>query len=62
MHLTSNRDWWCAFDTRSIFDPVMRGQRSNFQEVDFSNLHEYISKAMNRSDKRLFTSVFLVQL
>ena len=24
---TSTRDWWCFFYPRSIFHPVMRGQR-----------------------------------
>ena len=32
----------------------MRGQRSNFREIDiFSYLHEYISKTINLSDKKL---------
>ena len=32
------------FDPRSIFELVLRGQRSNFREIDkFSNLHQYIS-------------------
>ena len=41
-------------DPRSIFDPVMRGQGSIFGKVDnFSNLHAYLSKTMNRSDLKL---------
>ena len=37
---TGTRDWWCVFGPRLIFDPVMRGQRSNFRKIDnFSTLH-----------------------
>ena len=31
--LTSARDRWCVFYPCSIFDPVMRSQRSNFREI-----------------------------
>ena len=37
------------FDPRSIFDPVIRGQRSNFRDIgNFSILHYRISKIINR--------------
>ena len=36
-------------DLRSKFDPVMRGQRSYFLEINnFSDLQAYISKTINR--------------
>ena len=39
------------FYPRSIFDPVLRGQRRNVRKIDnASTLHAYISKTMNRSD------------
>ena len=42
------------FDPRSIFNPVMTGQLSNFRKIDnVSALHAYISKIMNRSDLKL---------
>ena len=48
---TSIRDWSWVFDPRSIFDPVLKGQGSNFRKIDnFSTLHAYISKTKNRSD------------
>ena len=31
---TSTRDWLCVFGPRSIFDPAMIGQRSNFRKID----------------------------
>ena len=41
------------FGPRSIFDPVMRGQRSNFREIgNFSNYIYCISKTIDRSDIR----------
>ena len=48
------------FVPRSLFDPVMGGERSNFLEIDsFSNLHEYISKTINSSDLKLSPPCFL---
>ena len=38
------------FGPRSIFDPVMAGQRSNFRKFyDFSTLRVHISKTIYRS-------------
>ena len=46
----STRDWWYYFGPRSIFDPVMAGQRSNFRKFyDFSTLRVHISKTIYRS-------------
>ena len=46
------------FYPRSIFYPVMSGQRSNFREIDFFfTLHAYISNTMNRSDIKLHQRV-----
>ena len=51
-------------DARSIFDPLMRGQRSNFPEADnFPNLHAYAYlKHYNSQRNTTFTSVFLFQI
>ena len=41
---TSASDWWCVFDPRPIFIPVMRDQSSNFREIGiFSTLQVHIS-------------------
>ena len=46
------------FDARSIGDPVMRDQRSNFREIEnFSALRAYISKTINRSYIKLHQRV-----
>ena len=38
-------------DPRSIFDPVMRSQNSNYRTIDnFLNLHAHISNTVNSSD------------
>ena len=48
------------FYPRSIFDPVMRGQKSGFGGIDkFSSLHEHISKKNFKShDIKTFCSPF----
>ena len=45
------------FDPSSKFDPVMRGQRSNFPEIgNFSDLQVCVSKTINRIEKNLSAS------
>ena len=49
----NSRNWWCVFWPR-VLDTVMRGQKSNFREIEtFSTLQTHISKTVNRSDIRL---------
>ena len=47
------------FDPMSIIDPVMRGQRSNFRNINnISTLHAYISDTMKCSDLQLSPACF----
>ena len=62
--LTSTRDWWYIFDSRSTFDLVMAGQRSIFGEIDvfFNFTRRQYRRSYGRYRHETFTTVFGGQL
>ena len=56
--LMSTPDWQCVFYPESMCDPVMRGQRPIFREINnFTTLHEDV-KNISRNDINIHQRVF----